>query len=428
MRALVFGLLWLAGPPDSVSPEDVWPQWRGPTHDSVSPGANLPLHWSKTENVVWKTPLPGQGNSTPAIWKDAIFLSAQDGERLLLLRLDRVTGNIVWQRQVAKGTPIRKGPPGPGRFHDENNMASPSPVTDGKHVWIHFGNGDLACFDFSGERVWLINLADRYGKYTIWWGHANTPCLAGDLLITACMQDPKGGGQSYVVAHDKLTGKEKWLVKRDTGATAESADAYTTPILYRHDGRTDLIIFGGNVLDAYDPATGKPLWQCRAFDGNRVIPSPTVAGDTIYAIEGMKGKLVAVRTGGEGDVTASHVRWKYGGTTPDAASPVAANGLVFLANNAGVAICLDAESGKEVWKQRLGDTFRATPLVAGNKVYFFSKEGKATVVPAERTFKVLAESNLGETIMASPAVAGGDLFIRTREHLYRIGTKKVPSP
>ena len=425
MYALIFVFLLLAGPPDAVSPADIWPQWRGPNHDSVSPNANLPTRWSKTEHIVWKTPIPGKGNSTPAIWKDAIFLSAQEGERLLLFRLDRVSGKIVWQREVGKGTPRRKGSPGPNLYHGENNMASPSPVTDGQHVWVHFGNGDLACYDFAGKRVWSHNLTDRFGIYTIWWGHSNTPCLVGDLLITVCMQDPKGGGQSYLVAHDKLTGKEKWVVKRDTGAKAEPADSYTTPVLYRHDGRVDLIVFGGNVLDAYDPATGKQLWQCRAFTGNRVIPSPTVAGDTIYAIEGMKGPVVAVRAGGQGDVTASHVRWKHSGLTPDAASPVVANGLVFLANNVGVVVCLDSASGKVLWKERLAKAFRATPLVAGNKVYFFGKEGKTTVVEAAREFRVVAESNLDEDTMASPAAAGGDLFLRTQMHLYRIGGKKA---
>src|SRR5439155_17329988 len=273
-----------------------------------------------------------------------------------------------------RGNVIRKAPKGEPKYPDENNMASPSPVTDGQHVWVHFGNGDLACYDYAGERVWALNLTERFGPYTIWWGHANSPVLYGDLIISACMQDPTHRGKSYLIAHDKRTGKEKWFVKRDTGATSEPADAYTTPVLYRHDGRVEMIVFGGNVLDAYDPATGKRLWYCTAFDGNRVIPSPTAAGDTVYAIQGMKGPLVAVRAGGEGegDVTKTNVRWKYPGVTPDAACPVVANGLVFLANNSGVAICLDAATGKEMWKQRLGDTFRATPLVAGNRVYFFS--------------------------------------------------------
>jgi outer membrane protein assembly factor BamB len=182
-----------------------------------------------------------------------------------------------------------------------------------------------------------------------------------------------------------------------------------------------VIVFGGNVLDAYEPETGKRIWECKAFNGNRVISGPTLAGDTVYAAEGMKGSVLAIRAGGEGDVTATNVRWRYTGATPDAASPVVANGLVFLATNSGVAICVDAASGKEVWKQRLGEKFRATPLVANNKVYYCTKEGKTVIVDAGRTFKVIAECDLGEDTIASPAAAGDSLYLRTREHLFRIG-------
>lgn len=425
MCFLAVGLVLLTGPGETVSPEEIWPQWRGPTGDSVSPSRNLPIKWSKTENVVWKAPIPGWGTSTPAIWKNAIFVTTQEGERLLLIRLDRQNGKIVWQREVGQGKPRRQGPIGNGRFHDEHNMASPSPVTDGRHVWVHFGNGDLACYDFSGEHIWDVNLAKRYGAYTIWWGHANSPALVGDLLVSTCMQDPKGGGKSYVVAHDKNTGKEKWLVDRATGATEEPADAYTTPLLIRYGDRNEIVIFGGNVLDAYEPATGKQIWKSRVFTGNRVISGPTVAGDSIYAVQGMNGPLFALRAGGEGDVTATHLRWKYTGPTPDAASPVIANGLVFLATNPGTALCLDSKDGRVLWKERLGDGFRATPLVVGDRIYFFGKEGRATIVEASRDLKVIARSDLDDVIMASPAVVGGDLFIRTKGHVYRIGAARA---
>jgi outer membrane protein assembly factor BamB len=385
----------------------------------------LPLRWSRTENVVWTADLPGWGNSTPAIWKDAIFLTTQDKDRLLLLRLDRLTGKILWEQEVGRGTPRRKGDTGNGRYHDENNMASPSPLTDGQFVWAHFGTGDLACFDFTGKKIWALNMTEKYGPYSIWWGHANSPVLIGDALVSLCCQDPKKGGQSYVVALDKRTGKEKWFVKRDTGAEGEPGDSYTTPLLHRRGGRTEVIVFGGNVLDAYDPADGKRLWHCDAFKGNRVISGPTLAGDMVYAVQGMKGPLFAVRAGGSGDVTATSVRWQFKkGDNPDAASPAVANGLVFLATNSGRAICIDAETGKELWNEVLAQAFRATPLVAGSRVYFFGKEGKTTVVEASRDFKTVALSDLDEDTVASPAVAGGDLIIRTRGHLYRISSKK----
>ncbi|MCS7047246.1 MAG: PQQ-like beta-propeller repeat protein, partial [Gemmataceae bacterium] len=225
-----------------TSPPSAWPQWRGPTGDSVATSLDLPLRWGPKENVIWRTPIPGWGTSTPAVWDEAVFITTQvDDQKLLLLRLDARSGKIMWTREVGEGTPRRKGPVGVGRFHDEHNMASPSPTTDGKHVWVHFGNGDLACYDFAGEKQWACNLTERYGVYSIWWGHANSPILVGDLLITACMQDPKGGGKSYVVALDKLTGKEVWYVERDTGAREEPADSYVTPILYHAKDRSELI-------------------------------------------------------------------------------------------------------------------------------------------------------------------------------------------
>jgi outer membrane protein assembly factor BamB len=425
MLALAAGLLLLQSPAP-VAQADIWPQWRGPTGDSISTTAKLPTRWSKTENIVWSAAIPGWGNSTPAIWEDAIFVTTQDKDRLLLLRLSRKTGTLVWEREVGKGMPRRSGPVGNGRYHDENNMASPSPITDGKHVWAHFGTGDLACYDFAGEQVWSIKMTDRYGPYSVWWGHANSPVLHGDLLICVCVQDPKGGGKNYVVALDKFTGKEKWFAARETKAEEEPADSYTTPLLYKSPGRTELIVYGGQVLDAYDPDTGKRLWYCNVFKGNRVISGPTLAGDTVFAVQGMKGPLFAVRAGGEGDVTATAVRWKHTGSTPDAQSPLVLRGLVFMATNEGIASCVDAATGELLWKERLGNNFRASPLGVGDKVYFHSKEGKTIVVEAARTLKVIAENDLGENSVPSPAVAGGDLFIRTREHLYRIGEHKKP--
>lgn len=434
MNTFVLSLLLVLGQPEP-SPNETWPQWRGPTNDSVTTAKNLPTKWGKSDNIAWKTPIPGWGTSTPAIWQDAVFVTTQvDDKNLFLLRIDAKTGKIEWKHEVGSGEPRRKGAVGVGRFHEEHNMASPSPVTDGKHVWAHFGNGDLVCYDFAGNRVWNTNLSKQYGPYSIWWGHANSPILVGDLLISVCMQDPKGGGKkavdgakSYVVAHEKLTGKQKWFTERNYGVESEPADSYTTPFLHKSKDRTELIVFGANVVDAYDLANGKRLWLSKPFTpkGNRVISGATLSGDTVYAIEGMKGPLFAIKAGGDGDVSATSVKWKYAAAqTPDAASPVVANGLVFLANNLGTATCVDAATGKEVWKERVSDAFRATPLVAGNTIYFFSKDGKGILVDASRNFKILQTNDLGEDLMASPATAHGSLFIRTKGHLYRIGVVK----
>lgn len=406
----------------TASPAETWPQWRGPNANSVAVSAHLPTSWSATENVVWKTALPGWGNSTPAIWKDAIFVTTQDKDRLLLLRLDRGTGAIVWEKEVGAGTPRRSGPVGNLRFHDEHNMATPSPVTDGAHVWVTFGNGEIACYTFAGEKVWNRNLLSEYGPLTIWWGHGNSPVLYKNLLITNVMQDPAGKGRSYVVAHDKLTGKKVWFTERVTGAKGEPGDAYTTPLLHEKDGRAELIVFGGLVLDAYNPNDGTRLWTYKGFKGNRVISGPTLAGDIVYAVEGMKGPVYAVKTGGAGDVTASHLVWKNKAKgTPDASTPLFVNGLLFLGTNNGIGICIDASTGDELWKERLAGDFRASPLASGDRVYFFGKDGKASIVAASREFKLIAQPELNESVTASPAAVGDDLYVRTKERLYRIG-------
>ncbi len=420
--ALTLVLLAIPVPPgnrnDLLAPDDAWPQWRGPTGDSVAWSRNLPTTWGPEKNIVWKCPISGWGNSTPIISGDAIFLTTQDDDRLLLLRIGRASGKVVWQREVS--TPHKGAKP--DVYQDENNLASPSCVTDGMHVWAHFCNGALACYDFAGRQLWAINMVDGHGPFTVYYGHANSPVLYQNLLISQCVQNPKNGAKSYVVALDKMTGAEKWFVQRETDAKNDNADSYATPILCRRAGRAELIVMGGNVLDAYDPGSGKRLWYCSGFDGERTIAGPTLVGDTVLAVQGT-GPLLAVRTGGKGDVSASHVRWKYEGTCPDIAGPVAANGLVFLADKDGTAHCLDAGTGAEVWSQKLEHRFRATPLVAGGHVYFFGKEGKATVVKAARKYEMVAQANLEEETLGSPAVAGNDLFLRARGHLYRIGVK-----
>jgi outer membrane protein assembly factor BamB len=245
-----------------------WPQWRGPAGDGVSPETDLPLTWGEQVSVAWKCPLPGEGASTPAVWGDAVFVTSQDGEKLLLLKVEKPSGRIAWTRTVGTGIPARGlelpkqgGQRRQQKFHELHNMASPSPVTDGERVIAHFGNGDLAAYNFDGRKLWQRNLQKDYGPYTIWCGHANSPVLYDDLVISVCMQDSLAelGGErslSYVVAHDKRTGAERWKTPRMTGAKAEECDAYTTPILCRAGGRSELVVMGGTQMDAYDPSTG----------------------------------------------------------------------------------------------------------------------------------------------------------------------------
>jgi outer membrane protein assembly factor BamB len=411
-----------------------WPQWRGPTGDSVSTEANLPLKWSEHDQIVWKCPLPEDGASTPAIWGDAIFLTNQQGENLLLLKIDKKAGKVVWTQQVGTGVP-RRGPllpkQGEGRrqqkFHKLHNMASPSPVTDGEVVVAHFGNGDLAAYDFTGRQLWRRNLQKDYSTYTIWWGHANSPVLYQDLVISVCMQDSLADlqsdkVQSYLVAHDKRTGQEKWKTLRMTDASAEQCDSYTTPLFFKTKNRLELVVMGGNQIDAYDPATGRQLWYLPGIVGGRTITGPTAGQGLIFATQGMRGPFLAIRPGGEGKLPASAVVWKETQGTPDSSCPVVWQDLVFWVADNGVAQCHDARTGELKWKERLpaGD-YKASPLAADGRIYFLNLAGLCTVVAAAPRFEKLAENRINDETIASPAVSDGRLYLRGRKTLYCIG-------
>jgi outer membrane protein assembly factor BamB len=412
-----------------------WPQWRGPTGDSVSAETGLPLEWSEEANVVWKCPLPGKGTSTPAIWGEAIFVTTQDAEALSLLKIHKATGQIEWTRQIGTGIATRKpmrGRPGEGRrqqkFHDLHNMASPSPVTDGELVVAHFGNGDLAAYDFAGRQLWLHNLQKEHGTYTIWWGHANSPVLVGDLVVSVCMQDnlaDLGGAtaSSYLVAHDKHTGAEKWKVLRDTKAVAEQGDSYTTPILYATKERPELVVMGANQIDAYDPVTGKRLWYLPGLTGGRTITGPTLSQGLAFATQGMRGPLVAVRLGGAGQLPQTAIAWKHTEGTPDSSCPVVWQNLLFWVSDNGFAHCCDARTGELRWKERLGGDFKASPLAAEGRIYFLSRSGVCTVVAAAPKFQKLAVNKLDTEPLASLAVSDKRIYLRGYKTLYCLGVR-----
>lgn len=402
-----------------------WPQWRGPAGDGVSTETGLPVVWNEQSGVAWEAALPEWGDSTPAIWEDALFITTQRDTELLLLKLDKRSGQIEWTRQVGSGTAKREGGKREEKFHQLHNLASPSPVTDGELVVVHFGNGDLAAYDFAGEQLWKHNLAQEHGAYSIWWGHANSPVLAGNLVISVCMQDSLEGvasdaklSPSYLVAHDKRTGKEKWKTLRMTKADAEECDAYTTPILVRRGEQTELVVMGGNQLDAYDPQTGKQLWFLPGLIGGRTITGPTAADDTIYATQGMRGPLLAVQPAGEGELPRKAISWKYDQGTPDSCCPVVWDDLLFIISDNGIVRAFDAHDGRLQWTHRLPGDYKASPLAAEGRVYFVNTHGLCSVVSAARRFEKLAENQLDDEVLASPAVSGGCIFLRGRKSLY----------
>jgi outer membrane protein assembly factor BamB len=415
---------------------DNWPQWRGPKGDSVSDETGIPLKWNEKTNIVWKTPLPGWGASTPAIWGDAVFVTSQEGDDLVLLRINKKDGRVAWKKNVSAGSPnrqpLRKKTNEERRtqkFHQLHNMASPSPITDGERVVVHFGNGDLAAFDFSGKQLWFHNLQKDHGVYTVWWGHANSPVLYKDLVITACMQDSLADlsgekSQSYVVAYDKKSGEQKWKTLRMTKADAEECDSYTTPIFHQTKTGTEMIVMGGNQIDAYDPLTGKQLWYLPGIKGGRTITGPTVGKDLAYCTQGMKGPLLAVKLGGEGKLDATKdLAWKQTQGTPDSSSPVLWKDLLFWTSDDGFAHCVNAETGSLKWKKRLPGDYKASPVIAEGRVYFLNLRGQCTVVAASAEFEKLAENQLDDDTIASPALSDGCIYLRGKKSLYCIGGK-----
>lgn len=409
-----------------------WPQWRGPTGDGIVRETGLPLTWSETSNIAWKTDLPAWGTSTPAVWNDALFLTVQheDG-KLQLLRLNSGDGRIVWTRDVGTAETVREAPKrSVQKYHRLHNAASPSPVTDGETVFVHFGNGDLAAFDFAGKQLWKRNLQDDYGPYSIWWGHANSPVLYGETLISVCMQDslksvaadaPPKPALSYVVAHDKRTGQVKWYTPRETVADAEQCDSYTTPVFRATKDGLEMIVMGGNQLDAYDPATGKQRWFLDGLVGGRTITGPVVAGDFAYATRGQKKDFVAVRLGNSGKLGESDVAFRHLEATPDTCCPIVVGTRVFTIADQGIAQCLDAATGKVLWKERMPGDYKASPIAAEGRVYFLNTAGLCTVLDATKDeFTKLAENSLDDELLASPAVSDGKLYLRGKARLYCI--------
>jgi outer membrane protein assembly factor BamB len=411
-----------------------WPQWRGPEGNGASRETNLPIAWNQTSGIVWQCPLPEWGNSTPAIWQNAIFVTTQvDNEKLLLLKINKRTGRIEWTREVgAEPAPHlamqqRKGEQRRHQsFHESNNFASPSPVTDGQRVVVHFGNGELAAYDFDGQQLWHRNLQKDYGDYTNWWGHASSPVLYDNLVISICLQDscadlPGEPAPSYVVAHDLRTGRERWKMMRMPTAGGEDGDAYTTPIFWQNGDQRELVVMGGRMLDAYDPASGKRLWNLPELIGSRTIPSPVAAEGTIYATQGMRKPLLAVRPDGDGKRTRQDVVWQFDQGSPDSPTPVPWGQSLFLVTNDGIARCLDAASGRVEWKERLKGEYRASPLAADGRIYFLNTKGLTTVMAASPRMSRLTENELDDATFASPIVSDGRIFIRGRKALYCLG-------
>jgi outer membrane protein assembly factor BamB len=397
-----------------------WPQWRGPSLDGVSGETGLPVKWSTEENVTWKIALPGRSGATPIIWDDHIFLNVADGDDLQIWDLDRATGAVRWKQKIAGGNfKINK-----------QNMSSPSPVTDGKTVWVMTGTGIFKAYDFAGKELWTRDIQTDYGKFGLNWGYASSPLLWNGSLYVQVLHGMKTDDPSYILRIDPKTGKTIVKVERPTDAIVESPDSYTTPAVWTSGNKTEIIITGGDVVTGHDPATLKELWRANVLNPqnnpmNRIIASPVVKDGLIYAPTRVR-PLTALRPGGSGDVTKSHVVWQNP-NGPDVPSPVTDGKYLYVTNDRGILWCLDAKTGQEIYggKRIKSAIYSSSPVLADGKLYITNEDGLVTVVKAGPEFEILAENDMKDYTLSSPAVSDGQLFIRTAGYLYCIGKRKT---
>jgi outer membrane protein assembly factor BamB len=404
-----------------------WPQWRGPSLDGVSKETGLPARWSATENVAWKLAMPAFSGSTPIIWDNLVFLNVatqRSTGQMELWAVDRNKQAVVWKQFLSGGNKIG----------NKQNMSSPSPVTDGKLVWVMTGTGVLKNFDFAGKELWTRDIQKDYGTFGIQFGYASSPLLDGDSLYVQVLHGMNTDDPSYVLRIDKMTGKTVWRVERPTDARVESPDSYTTPTLLRHNGTTQIVITGGDVVTGHDPATGKEVWRADVLNPSdstnyRIIASPVIAGGLIIAPTRVN-PMVAIRPGGVGDISKTHVAWTFH-RGPDVPTPVSDGTYLYVVSEAGIVYCLDLKTGKPLYgPERLpNDFYSASPLLADGKIYVTGETtGVTTVFRAGPKFDVLGSNTFGDPCspycLSSIAVSQGQLFIRTDAHLWVVGARK----
>lgn len=395
-----------------------WANWRGPNGLGISDETNLPVQWGTQKNVAWKSALPGQGTSSAAVFGDRVFITTQtDDESLHVLALHAQHGEILWNTKVGQG----KLP-----AHNLHNMATPTPVTDGHHVWAHFGTGDLVCLNSDGKIIWQRNLVQEYGAYRSNHGMGNSPMIVDGKLLIACMHQ----GPSYLLAVDPLTGKNIWKTERNLDSKEEAMDSYSSPVVAHLDNQTQVILSGADHLDAYDPATGSQIWISSGLQVphpyGRSISGPTFGENTVITVASgfrNQGFVLAVNPNGTGDISASGKLWESKRFAPDCPSPLIYQGLVFTIRDDGMASCLDLKSGEPYWQERLfSQNVKVSPVAADGHIYFSSGEGECKVVRASKSFEILHSNDLDEYMIASPAIAHGAIYFRTQSTLYCIRT------
>jgi len=390
-----------------ISAED-WPQFRGPGGEGHSAEKDLPLQWSESQNILWKTPIAGRGWSSPVVSGGRVWLTTaverQGNASLRVLAYEVLSGREVVNVEVFS---VRDA----FLKNAKNSFASPTPIIEGDRVYVHFGSDGTGAVTTDGKIVWKTRL-----PYDSMHGNGGSPTLYRDLLIVSC----DGSDDAYVVALDKNTGKVRWKTQR-----REPYDqSYTTPLIIQVNGRDQVVSIGAFRAASYDPLTGKEIWRVRYGDGFSNVPRPVFSHGLVFIGTGFQEpSMLAVRPTGTGDVTGTHIAYTIERGAPFTPSPIIVGDEFYMVSDIGVASCLDVATGKVHWQQRVPGNYSASPVFADNRIYFLSEEGVATVIAPGKEFRRLAANSLEGTTFASIAVSQGTFFIRSDTHLYRIGKK-----
>ena len=413
-----------------------WPQWRGPNSNG-STGAvhDLPVTWTETENVRWRVKLPNWSAATPIVWEDTVFVTSSEAgfvrlgqgrrgaegnaDKIFLLALSRKDGSVRWQKQIDSGDQLFR----------KQNSASPSPVTDGRMVWIMTGNGKFRCFGMDGKEVWSRDIQADYGRFGLNHGYASTPLLYGNRLYVQVLHGMKTTDPSYVFAVDKATGKTVWKVERPTDAKRESPDNYGTPQLVTVNGKQQLVVSGGDYVTGHDLDTGKELWRIGGFNpsnnpANRTIASSLVVGGNVYAAASRGQPFIGFRAGGSGNITGKSELFANN-LGSDVPTPTTDGKYIYILVDNGLINCLEAETGKVVYEKKRIEhgTYSASPLLADGRIYCVNEDGTTTVLKAGPVFEILAVNKLDGHTLSSPVAVDNQIFVRTDDYLYCLEKK-----
>ncbi len=408
LSAVVVGMLAVS----TVHAGD-WAEFRGPTGQGHASAAKLPTEWGSHKNIAWTVAIPGKGWSSPIIVGDRVLVttavsqgSGSSDQSLRAICLSAASGTTLWDVEVFQQDGKTAGP-----IHSKNSHASPTPISDGNHVFVHFGTHGTACLTLDGKIVWQV----RDLKYEPRHGNGGSPIFVDDMLVICC----DGADVEFVVALDKASGQARWKIDRTIDKGRKFS--FSTPLLITINGEQQIVAPGTGKVAAYRPQDGSEIWRVNYADGYSVIPRPVFGHGLVFVGTGYDSpNLLAIRPDGKGDVTQTHIAWKQTKSMPHTPSPLLVGEHLYVVNDAGVATCLKAKTGAQVWQKRLGGGFSASPTFADGKIYFQSEGGETIVIEPGVEYREVARNQLEPRTFASYAIADGAIFLRTESQLYRI--------